>query len=128
MDHHVYRHTASAETRTSAHAKSTKRSDGAPAITRARRANRRPVKRLHRDARDDLSVDSVGLKAVEEALQRDVTVLGDVRYAHAEGTPGVARWGQQRGSIYFADQKVPISVPREYKAAAEAVLLQETCT
>lgn len=54
----------------------------------------------------------LGLKAVAEALQRDVTALAGARYAHDDGTPGVARWGQQRGSIYLADQKVPITVPR----------------
>ncbi len=41
----------------------------------------------------------LGLKAVEEALQRDVTALAGARYAHGDGTPSVARWGQQRGSI-----------------------------
>lgn len=54
----------------------------------------------------------LGLKAVEEALQRDVTALAGARYARHDGTPGVARWGQQRGSIYLADQKIPITVPR----------------
>ena len=53
----------------------------------------------------------LGLKAVEEALPRDVLALAGARYAHGDGTPGVARWGQQRGSIYLADQKVPITVP-----------------
>ena len=54
----------------------------------------------------------LGLKAVEEALQRDVLALAGARHAHGDGTPGVARWGQLRGSIYLADQKVPITVPR----------------
>ena len=54
----------------------------------------------------------LGLQAVAEALQRDVTALAGTRYAHDDGTPGVARWGQQRGSIYLADQKIPITVPR----------------
>ena len=47
-----------------------------------------------------------------EALQRDVTALAGPRYAHDAGTAGIARWGTQRGSIYLADQKVPITVPR----------------
>lgn len=66
----------------------------------------------------------LGLKAVEVALQRDVTALAGVRYAHADGTPGVARWGRQRGSIYVADQKVPITVPRvrDVQAGAELPL------
>lgn len=54
----------------------------------------------------------LGLKAVEESLQRDVTALAGARFAHDDASPGVARWGQQRGSIYLADQKVPITVPR----------------
>ena len=53
----------------------------------------------------------LGLKAVEEALQRDVVALAGTRYAH-DDRPGIARWGTQRGSIYLADQKVPITVPR----------------
>ena len=52
------------------------------------------------------------LKAVEEALQRDGTALAGARYAHHDAALGVARCGQQRGSIYLADQKVPITVPR----------------
>ena len=55
------------------------------------------------------SLIPVGLQAVAEASQRDVTALAGARYAHGDGTPGVARWGQQRGSIYLADQKVPIT-------------------
>ena len=54
----------------------------------------------------------LGLRTVEEALQRDVAALAGGRYAHADGHPGIARWGTQRGSIYLADQKVPITVPR----------------
>lgn len=54
----------------------------------------------------------LGLKAVEEALQQEVTALAGARYAHADGRPGVVRWGAQAGSIYLADQKVPIAVPR----------------
>ena len=54
----------------------------------------------------------LGLKAVEEALQRDVTALAGARYAHHDAAPGVARWGTQRGSVYLADQKLPITVPR----------------
>ncbi len=54
----------------------------------------------------------LGLRAVEDALQQEVAALAGERYAHADGHPGVARWGTQRGSIYLADQKVPITVPR----------------
>jgi transposase-like protein len=54
----------------------------------------------------------LGLKAVEDALQQEVLALAGARYAHADGHPGMARWGRQRGSIYLADQKLPITVPR----------------
>jgi transposase-like protein len=54
----------------------------------------------------------LGLKAVEEALLADVAELAGRRYQHHDGTPGVVRWGKQAGSIYLADQKLPITVPR----------------
>ena len=55
---------------------------------------------------------SLGLKAVEEALQQEVIALAGARYAHADGHGGIARWGSQAGSIFLLDQKVPLSVPR----------------
>ena len=54
----------------------------------------------------------LGLRAVEEALQHEVTQLAGARYAHDDAAPGIARWGTQRGSVYLADQKLPIPVPR----------------
>lgn len=54
----------------------------------------------------------LGLRAVEEALQQEVTALAGARYARQGGAPGVVRWGQQAGSIFLADQKLPITVPR----------------
>ena len=54
----------------------------------------------------------LGLQAVEAALQAEVTALAGARYAHADGHAGVARWGSQPGSIYLADQKLPITMPR----------------
>jgi transposase-like protein len=54
----------------------------------------------------------LGLKAVEEALQQEVAALAGARYARADGHVGIARWGSQAGSIFLADQKVPITVPR----------------
>jgi len=54
----------------------------------------------------------LGLQAVEAALQQEVMALAGARYAHTDGHPGMARWGRQRGSIYLADQKLPITVPR----------------
>jgi transposase-like protein len=54
----------------------------------------------------------IGLKAVEDALRAEVTALAGARYARDDAHPGVVRWGRQRGSIYLADQKVAITVPR----------------
>lgn len=54
----------------------------------------------------------LGLKAVEEALVEEVMALAGPRHARDDSRPDVVRWGAQRGSIYLADQKVPIRVPR----------------
>ena len=54
----------------------------------------------------------LGLRAVGEALQQEVQALAGPRYAREDGVPALVRWGQQRGSIYLADQKVPMAVPR----------------
>lgn len=54
----------------------------------------------------------LGLKAVEEALRAEVTALAGARYQHHDNAPGVVRWGKQAGSIYLADQKVPLTIPR----------------
>jgi transposase-like protein len=60
----------------------------------------------------------LGLKAVEDALRQEVLALAGVRYAHDDATPQMARWGSQPGSIYVADQKLPIQVPRVRDRAA----------
>lgn len=52
----------------------------------------------------------LGLKAVEEELQREVESLAGTRYSHAEDEH--VRWGMNRGSVYLGDQKVQIAVPR----------------
>lgn len=54
----------------------------------------------------------LGLKAVNEVLQEEVTQLAGVRYRRHGGQPGYARWGGQPGSVYLADQKVTVPVPR----------------
>ena len=54
----------------------------------------------------------LGLEAVSEILQQEVGQLVGERYSREGGTPGHTRWGRQRGSVYLADQKVAISVPR----------------
>lgn len=54
----------------------------------------------------------VGLQAVEDVLQQEVVALAGPRYARGDGAPEVVRWGRQQGSVYLADQKLPVWVPR----------------
>lgn len=60
----------------------------------------------------------LGLRAVEEALLAEVEALAGPRYARDDQRPAVVRWGAQRGSIYLADQKLAITVPRVRDAQA----------
>ena len=54
----------------------------------------------------------VALGKVYEELHADVERLAGERYVRAGRLPGHVRWTSQRGSIYLADQKIPIKVPR----------------
>src|SRR5574340_1168507 len=54
----------------------------------------------------------LGLLHVQESLQQEVELLAGPRYARAGGMPGVVRYGKQPGSVYLADQKLGIAVPR----------------
>lgn len=54
----------------------------------------------------------LGLHAVGEALSQEVTRLAGARYARGDAAPALVRWGRQPGSVYLADQKLPIQVPR----------------
>lgn len=60
----------------------------------------------------------LGLRAVGEALDQEVRALAGPRYAREGSRSSVVRWGRQRGSIYLADQKVPVVVPRVRDRAA----------
>ncbi len=60
----------------------------------------------------------LGLRAVADALQAEVAALAGARYSRADANPAVVRWGHQAGSIYLADQKLPIAVPRVRDRAA----------
>lgn len=64
----------------------------------------------------------LGLRAVEEALQAEVAALAGPRYAREATPSAVVRWGAQRGSVYLADQKLPIEVPRVRDRTAGAEL------
>jgi transposase-like protein len=54
----------------------------------------------------------VALDKVMEELNADVERLAGARYAREGRRPGHVRWTRQRGSVYLADQKLPITVPR----------------
>jgi hypothetical protein len=54
----------------------------------------------------------LGLRAVGEALATEVTRLVGPRYSRTSGLPGHVRWGHQQGSVYLADQKLPITYQR----------------
>jgi transposase-like protein len=54
----------------------------------------------------------LGLEAVNELLQQEVTALAGPRFQRHGGVAGYDRWGRQPGSVYLADQKVAVSVPR----------------
>ena len=54
----------------------------------------------------------LGLEAVNELLQQELAALAGPRYQHHGGQPGYDRWGRQAGSVYLADQKVALTVPR----------------
>ena len=50
----------------------------------------------------------LGLMAVGDCLKADVARLAGARYRRGDGLAGHVRWGRQRGSVYLADQKLPI--------------------
>ena len=54
----------------------------------------------------------IALEHVNEILQEEVSQLAGPRYSHNDENKHLQRWGSQRGSVYLAEQKVPIKVPR----------------
>ena len=60
----------------------------------------------------------LGLLWVEDALQQEVAQLAGARYQREGGPHGGVRYGTQPGSIYLADQKLGIAVPRVRDLAA----------
>ena len=52
----------------------------------------------------------LGLQAVEEELQSEVSKLAGARYTRTH--PDLKRWGCNEGSVFLGDQKVSIVVPR----------------
>ena len=54
----------------------------------------------------------LGLEAVAELLQQEVLALIGPPYSRGQRPRGVHRWASQAGSIYLADQKLPVERPR----------------
>ncbi|MDZ7361114.1 MAG: hypothetical protein ONB46_10355 [candidate division KSB1 bacterium] len=63
------------------------------------------------------------LERVNEILQDEVTSLAGPRYARNRTNRAVKRWGKQAGSVYLADQKVPLRVPRVRDVARHGEML-----
>ena len=63
------------------------------------------------DARAELiqMLIPLGLNAVNEALQKEMTVLAGVKYSRDSAA---SRWGEQPGSVYLGDEKFRVEVPR----------------
>ncbi len=86
---------------------------------KSKRGRKQPARqaegdRLEIDARAELiqALIPIGLEAVNELLQQEVTALAGARYGRGVGGAGYARWGRQPGSVYLGDQKVAVRVPR----------------
>ncbi len=45
----------------------------------------------------------LGLNAVAEALEAEMTVLAGEQSSRTGGRPGVVRWSRQQGSVYLMD-------------------------
>ncbi len=54
----------------------------------------------------------IGLAAVEDLLQSEVTRVVGPRYGRQRSSKDLVRWGSQGGSVYLSDQKVKVQVPR----------------
>ena len=54
----------------------------------------------------------LGLQAFAEVMQAEVAQLAGARYSRTGGQPHCVRWGRQPGSIFLADQKLPVTVQR----------------
>lgn len=54
----------------------------------------------------------IGLMAVNDILQNEVTQLAGPRYSRRRGKRDIVRWGAQQGSVYLQDTKVKVRVPR----------------
>ena len=58
------------------------------------------------------AVIPLGLQAVADVLNKEVTELAGTRYSRTGGQSGYVRWCRQRGSVYLLDQKLPVTYTR----------------
>ena len=70
------------------------------------------VKESSLDIDVQVALIPLGLAAVEDLLQQEVRQLAGTRYARKTADISCRRWGQQPGSVYLADQQLPLQVPR----------------
>ena len=83
-----------------------------------RSADSGPAELARLDSRVELirALIPLGLEAVNDLLQQEVTGLAGERYRHDRHDGGSrtahARWGSQAGSVFLGDQRVAIQVPR----------------
>jgi putative transposase len=68
----------------------------------------------------------LGLEAARALFEHEVTALAGPRYARDDGARDRVRWGRQRGSIYLADQKLGLRVPRVRDRQANAEVPLQT--
>jgi putative transposase len=54
----------------------------------------------------------LGLEALKEELTKAVDELVGPRYQRGPADRQFYRWGSENGSVYLADQKIPVQVPR----------------
>jgi len=85
------------------------------------KSKRRRVKELVEDFSSGKDLDlrceliksliPVGLEYVNSILQEEVELLAGKKYKRG-GNPDYDRWGNQGGSVYLSDQRLPIDYPR----------------
>jgi len=68
----------------------------------------------------------LGLAAARALFDEEVAALAGPRYARHDGVAHRVRWGRQPGSIYLADQKLTVPVPRVRDRQADAEVPLQT--
>lgn len=61
----------------------------------------------------------LGLEAVADLLKDEVARLAGPRYSRKSANASYRRWGKQKGSVFLANQKLPIKVPRARNVQTE---------